>query len=98
LQALGFRVYPLPQVAIGMPTKTPRGQELPREEKLAHHALHARRFRSEHVHSRGKRCRLGKDRRRLGQAGGRELGLARCGALPPCRVRWPPGQPLMSSG
>ena len=35
LQALGFLAFTLPQVDILMPTKKPRGQELPWEEKLA---------------------------------------------------------------
>jgi hypothetical protein len=59
LQDLGFLAFTLPQGEIGMPTKTPRGQALPLEEQLAHPALHARRLRSEHVHSSVKRCRIG---------------------------------------
>src|SRR2546426_443079 len=35
LQDLGFLAFTLPQVEILMPTKKPRGQELPLEEKLA---------------------------------------------------------------
>jgi hypothetical protein len=45
LQDLGFLAFTLPQVEILMPTKKPRGQELPWEEQLAHQALHHRRLR-----------------------------------------------------
>jgi hypothetical protein len=69
LQDLGFLAFTLPQVEILMPTKKPRGQELPLEEKLANQALHARRLRIEHVNSSVKRCRIVKDRIRLWKAG-----------------------------
>jgi hypothetical protein len=59
LQALGFLAVTLPQVAMLMPTKKPRGQELTLEQKAAHQALTHRRLRIEHVHSRVKRCRIG---------------------------------------
>jgi hypothetical protein len=65
LQDLGFLAFTLPQVEILMPTKKPRGQELPLEEKLANQALHYRRLRIEHVNSSVKRCRIVKDRIRL---------------------------------
>src|SRR6266571_4943304 len=62
LQDLGFLAFTLPQVEILMPTKKPRGQELPLEEQLANQALHQRRLRIEHVNSSVKRCRIVKDR------------------------------------
>ena len=49
LQDLGFLAFTLPQVDLLMPTKKPRGQELPLEEQRANQALHARRLRIEHV-------------------------------------------------
>jgi hypothetical protein len=65
LQDLGFLAFTLSQVEILMPAKTPRGQELTLEEKLANQALHYHRLRTEHVHSSVKRCRIVKDRIRL---------------------------------
>ena len=59
LQDLGFLAFTLPQVEILMPTKKPRGQELPREQELANQALYYRRLRIEHVNSSVKRCRIG---------------------------------------
>jgi len=59
LQDLGFLALTLPQVEILMPTKTPRGQELTREQHAANHALTQRRLRIEQVNSRVKRCRIG---------------------------------------
>ena len=59
VQDLGFLAFTLPQVAILMPTKKPRGQELPREQELANQALYYRRLRIEHVNSSVKRCRIG---------------------------------------
>src|SRR5437588_7392881 len=93
LQDLGFLAFTLPQVAILMPTKKPRGQELSLEEKLANQALHARRLRIEHVNSSVKRCRIVKDRIRLWKEGVRDLVMELCCALPNFRVRltpWPP--------
>src|SRR4029434_3631776 len=75
LQALGFLACTLPQVAILMPTKKPRGQELTREQQRTNQALHDRRFRLEHVHRSVKRCRIVKDRLRLWKAGVRALGM-----------------------
>jgi hypothetical protein len=54
---LGFLAFTLPEVAILMPTKKPRGQELTLEQ-LANEALHYRRRRIEHVNSSVKRCRI----------------------------------------
>ena len=55
----------LPQVETLIPTKKPRGQELPLAEPQANQALHDRRLRIEHVNSSVKRCRIVKDRIRL---------------------------------
>src|SRR5262249_4153778 len=65
LQALGFLAFTLSQVELLMPPKTPRGQELTPEEQRANQALHDRRLRTAHVHSRVKRCRIVTDRIRL---------------------------------
>ena len=65
---------------------------------MAYQALHQRRLRLDHVHSRVKRCRSIKDRMRLGKAGVRDLVLERCCALPTLRVRLTPWQPMVSSG
>ena len=85
----------LPQVAIRMPTKTPRGQERTREPERATQALHHRRRRSEPVNSRVTRCRVVKDRIRLWQDGVRDLVMKRCCALPTFRVRLTPWQPMV---
>ena len=94
LQDLGFLAFTLPQVEILMPTKKPRGQELPLEEKLANQALHARRLRIEHVNSSVKRCRIVKDRIRLWKQGVRDLVMELCCALHNFRVRLTPWQPM----
>jgi hypothetical protein len=94
-QDLGFLACTLPPVAIGMPTKKPRGQELPVEEQRANQALHDRRLRIEHVHSSVKRCRVVKDQIRLWKDGVRDLVMARCGALHNFRVRLTPWQPMI---
>ena len=70
-----------------MPTKKPRGQELPLEEQLANQALHHRRLRIEHVNSSVKRCRIVKDRIRLWKQGVRDLVMELCCALHNFRVR-----------
>ena len=70
-----------------MPTKKPRGQELPWEQQLANQALHHRRLRIEHVNSRVKRCRVVKDRIRLWKDGVRDLVMELCCALHNFRVR-----------
>src|SRR5207253_2286532 len=62
LQDLGFLAFTLPEVAILMPTKKPRGQELTLEQQLANQVLHQRRLRIEHVNSSVKRCHIVKDR------------------------------------
>ena len=59
LQDLGFLAFTLPEVAILMPTKKPRGQELTREQQWANQALNQRQLRIEHVNSSVKRCRIG---------------------------------------
>ena len=81
LQDLGFLAFTLPEVTILMPTKKPRGQELPLEEQHANQALHQRRLRIEHVNSSVKRCRIVKDRIRLWKQGIRDLVMELCCAL-----------------
>ena len=95
LQDLGFLAFTLPQVEILMPTKKPRGQELPLEETLANQALHARRLRIEHVNSSVKRCRIVQDRMRLWKQGVRDLVMELCCALHNFRVRLTPWQPMV---
>jgi DDE superfamily endonuclease len=95
LQDLGFLAFTLPQVELLMPTKKPRGQELPLEGKLANQALHARRLRIEHVNSSVKRCRIVKDRMRLWKQGVRDLVMERCCALHHFRVRLTPWQSMV---
>ena len=90
LQDLGFLAFTLPQVTILMPTKKPRGQELPREEQRANQALHCRRLRIEHVNSSVKRCRVVKGRIRLWKGGVRALVMELCCALHNFRVRLAP--------
>jgi hypothetical protein len=97
LQELGFLAFTLPQVAILMPTKQPRGQELTREQERANQVLTHRRRRIEHVHRSVKRCRLVKDRSRLGKEGGRDLVMDSCCALHNFPVRLTPWQPIVSS-
>jgi len=95
LQDLGFLAFTLPQVEILMPVKKPRGQELTREQHRANQALHQRRLRIEHVHSRVKRCRIVKDRIRLWKEGVRDLVMELCCALHNFRVRLTPWQPMV---
>src|SRR5262249_18438051 len=95
LQDLGFLAFMLPQVAILMPTKKPRGAELTLEQQWANQALHQRRLRIEHVNSRVKRCRMVKDRIRLWKGGVRDLVMALCGALHNFRVRLHPWLPMI---
>jgi hypothetical protein len=78
-----------------MPTKKPRGQELPVEEQRANQALHHRRQRIEHVNSSVKRWRIVKDRSRLWKEGGRDLVMELCCALHNFRVRLTPWQPMI---
>jgi DDE superfamily endonuclease len=92
LQDLGFLAFTLPHVKILMPTKKPRGEELPREQQRANQALHHRRLRIEHVDSSVKRCRIVKDRLRLWKAGIRDLVMELCCALHNLRVRLTPWQ------
>jgi hypothetical protein len=95
LQDLGFLAFTLPQVAILMPTKKPRGEELTREQPWANQALHQRRLRIEHVNSSVKRCRVVKDRIRLWKDGVRDLVMELCCALHNFRVRLTPWQPMV---
>jgi hypothetical protein len=94
-QDLGFLALTLPQVAIRMPTKKPRGQELTREQQRANQALTQRRLRIEHVNSSVKRCRIVKDRSRLWKQGVRDLVMELCCALHNFRMRLTPWQPMI---
>jgi hypothetical protein len=87
LQDLGFLAFTLPEVAILMPTKKSRGQELTREQQGANQVLNQRRLRIEHVNSSVKRCRIVKDRSRLWKQGVRDLVMELCCALHNFRVR-----------
>jgi hypothetical protein len=95
LQDLGFLAFTLPQVDILMPMRTPRGEELRREQQRANQALHQRRLRIEHVNSSVKRCRIVKDRLRLWKEGIRDLVMELCCALHNFRVRLTPWQPMI---
>src|SRR5262249_42390334 len=95
LQDLGFLSFTLPQVEILMPTKKPRGAELPLEQDLANQALHQRRPRIEQVNSSVKRCRIVKERMRLWKEGVRDLVMEICCALHHFRVRLTPWLPMM---
>jgi hypothetical protein len=94
LQDLGFLAFTLPEVAILMPTKKPRGQDLTREQQRATQALNQRWLRIEHVNSSVKRCRIVKDRLRLWKDGIRDLVMELCCALHNFRVRLNPWQPM----
>jgi hypothetical protein len=95
LQDLGFLEFTLPQMEILMPAKKPHGQELTLEQHVANQALHCRRLRIEHVNSSVKRCRIVKDRIRLGKGGVRDLVMALCCALHNFRVRLTSWQPMV---
>jgi hypothetical protein len=95
LQDLGFLSFTLPAVAILMPTKKPRGEELTLEQQRANQALHQRRLRIEHVNSSVKRCRIVKDRIRLWKEGVRDLVMELCCALHNFRVRLNPWLPMI---
>jgi hypothetical protein len=90
LQDLGFLAFTLPQGAIRMPTKQPRGQERTREQQQANQALPYRRLRLVHVNRSGQRCRIVKDRIRLWTEGVRDVVMDICWALH--NVRVPYGQ------
>ena len=95
MQDLGFLSCTLPEVASLMPTKKPRGGELPLEQERANQALHQRRLWIEHVNSNVKRCRMVKDRLRLWKEGVRDLVMELCCALHNFRVRLTPWQPMV---
>ena len=95
LQDLGFLSFTLPEVAILMPTKKPRGAELTLEQQRTNQALHHRRLRIEHVNSSVKRCRIVKDRIRLWKEGVRDLVMELCCALHNFRVRLNPWLPMI---
>jgi hypothetical protein len=62
---------------------------------MADQALHQRRRRIDHVHSRVKRCRSVKDRNRLWNEGIRDLVRDLCCALHNFRVRLNPWLPMV---
>ena len=95
LQDLGFLAFTLPQVEILMPTKKPRGQELPWEQQRANQALHQRRLRIAHVNSSVKRCRIVKDWIQLWNDGVRDLVMEICCALHNFRGRLTPWQQMV---
>ncbi len=95
MQDLGFLAFTLPEVAILMPTKKPRGPELTREQHRANQALAQRRLRIEHVNSSVKRCRIVKDQIRLWKKGVRDLVMELGCALHNFRVRLAPWQPMV---
>ena len=76
-----------------MPSKTPHGQELTREQERANEALHDRRPWIEHVNSSVKRCRIVKDRSSLWKVGIRDLVMEICCVLHNFRVRLPRSSP-----
>ena len=87
LQALGFLAFTLPHVAILMPVKQPRGQELTLEQALANQALHQRRLWIEPVNRSVQRRRIVQDRIRLWKKGIRDLVIDLCCAPHNVRVR-----------
>jgi hypothetical protein len=95
LQARGSLAFTLPHGESLRPTKQPRGAELPLEQDLANQELHQRRLRSEPGHSRGKRCRIVKDRSRLWQEGIRDLVMELCCSWHHFRGRLTPWCPMM---
>jgi hypothetical protein len=95
VQDLGFLSFTLPDVAILLPTKKPRGHELTWEQHLANQTLHQRRLRIEHVNSSVKRCRIVKDRIRLWKEGVRDRVMELCCALHNFRVRLNPWLPMI---
>ena len=95
LQELGFLAFTLPQVEILMPTKKPRGQELPLAQQVVNQALHCHRLRIEHVNSSVKRCCIAKDRVRLWKEGVRDVVMDICCALHNFRVRFTPWQSMV---
>ncbi len=88
-------MFTLPEVAILLPTKKPRGEELTWEQQMANQALNQCRLRIEPVNSSVKRCRIVKDRIRLWKEGVRDLVMELCCALHNFRVRLNPWQPMV---
>jgi len=95
LQDLGFVAFTLPDVAILMPMKKPRGQPLTLDQQRINRSLNERRLRIEHVNSSIKRCRIAKDRLRLWKQGIRDQVIEICCALHNFRVRLTPWQPMI---
>jgi hypothetical protein len=86
LQDLGFVAFTLPDVAILMPMKKPRGQVLTLDQQRANRSLNERRLRIEHVNiviahpQRGTVNLLKKRQKRLKRHRGTLLALV-CSAL-----------------
>ena len=95
LQDPGFLALTLPQVAVIMPTKKPRGRALTRASNATNHRMARRRVRIEHVNSRVKRCRIVHDTSRLRKVGVRALVMEVCCALHHFRIRLTPWQPMV---
>jgi hypothetical protein len=95
LQALGFLAFTLPQVAMIIPTKKPRGRALTRAQKATNRRIARRRVRIEHVNSSVKRCRIVHDTSRLRKVGVRDLVMEVCCARHHFRVRLTPWQPMV---
>jgi hypothetical protein len=87
--------FTLPEVAILMPTKQPRGQLLTLDQQRVNRSLNERRLRIEHVNSSIKRCRIAKDRLRLWKQGIRDRVMEICCGLHNFRVRLNPWQPMI---
>jgi hypothetical protein len=97
LQDLGFMAFTLEGVIIEMPTKKPKGGQLPAEQKMVNQALARRRVAIEHVNSSIKRCRILKDVCRLLRQGMRDLVMEIGCALHTFRLRLSPWLPIPQS-
>jgi DDE superfamily endonuclease len=95
LQDLGLLALTLPQVAVIMPTKKPRGRALTCAQKTVNRRIARRQVRIEPVNSRVKRCRIVHDVCRLRKAGTREVIMEVCCGLYNFRVRLTPWQPTV---
>jgi hypothetical protein len=92
LQDLGFGGFTLEGVAISMPHKKPRGDELTIEQKAENRLLAHRRVRVEHIICSIKRLRIVKDTIRLWKDTARDMVMEVCVALHNFRLRlnpWP---------
>jgi hypothetical protein len=91
-QDRGVLALTLPQLAVSMPTRKPRGRALTRTQNAANRRIARRHVRLEPVHRRVKRGRMVHDTCRLRKAGVRELLIDVCCGLHPFRVRRTPWQ------